>query len=996
MTLLRTDKATAPIVPGEILNVLFVLICHEGGNAALIQEHKFCGDLLATFQSTSLRTLKARVLRLLTIICRDGATGRAAVLSGLDSCKSSDGHRFGLFTPIFENHQDGDPGLHMATTMLLEALVSSSTSSPQRNAMYAELKDAGALSFLKRIRSGNLKSNVPGTDEMPMARAAFIFRICMDASPSDAPTEAETKQPPFAKVSEEAGKVSYSVDLTESSAASPHDRREKNVDMRSASKFKLHIPGTSSGFGAEGGAKSPQKSSGSPRKGSKNAVVDASLLPEVLSQLQQHSQQLDQETSAKPTGLLAQISASLADAKTSMAKGVVDLLEQSLSRHGRSPKKTSPQRRASDVRDASVSPQSAAPDTAHKRVKFALFADNLSASTPDEPRDERVASEAHTESVDESHEPSAGSPVEDSGESHRRANIKLSLPLFQSFRKGPGLGATPACTPIATASVRKDAKRPVFPSHVSQSLFVLEEVSPDPTTRTAASETGSRSSLALPSLPLPPISIPDAEVRTAESVPAAAPPASVNDLSRFRKLLAIGAPREAVRTKMQQAGVDPNLLDEEPQGFAPSPRAASGASTTATTSQPVVATAESTSAADVSKFRKLLAMGAPIAAVKAKMVQAGVDPSLLDQQQAETAPPPPAPLAAQVAADPATTDVSKFKKLLSMGAPLAAVKAKMVQAGLDPDLLDGPVAAAPTADAAPAATTAAVVLQTRKTLVKNDPEYAKFFKLLSMGAPSAAVKAKITQAGLNPALLDTPDAEMPSTQAEASSTPAPEAAQPVLKVKDHPDYAKFFKLLSMGAPAESVKGKIRMAGLNPDLLDTPDADMPGAAPAPSAVKVKDDPNYAKFFKLLSMGAPSESVKAKMRMAGLNADLLDRPDADLTPPAAATAVKPPVKVRDGPEYAKFFKLLAMNAPTESVKAKIRMAGLNADLLDTPDAFMPSSQPGPAVAAPVKVKDDPEYAKFFKLLAMNAPAESVKAKMRMAGLIADLLDTGHHFA
>lgn len=926
MALLRTDKATAPIVPGEILNVLFVLMCQEGGTTALIREPKLCGDLLATFQSTSLRTLKARVLRLLTIICRDGVSGRAVLLDGLNGCKASDGNQFGVFTSVFKTLEEGDPSLFVAMTLLLDALALASTLSPDQSIAFSELEAAGGRSFLERIRSGSLKSNDPGTDAMLQSKAAAILQGLEDAKSSATAAKSEPEQPPFAKALEEAGEVSYHVDLTENSMTSPQAREEQSVDMRSVSKFKLHIPGVNAGFTGERSSKSPKKSPASSRKGSKNAVADVSSLPQVLSQLQEHSQQLDQESSAKLAGLLAQISASLADAKTSMAKGVVDLLEQSLSRHSWSPKKVSPQRRASGTRDAGASPQSAAPDTASKRVKFALFAN----SDSDEPREERTASEAHTESVDESQVPSAGSPMEDSSETHRRANIKLSLPMFQSFRKGPGLGATPACTPIATASVRKDAKRHVFPSHVSESLFVLEEVSPDPTTR---AESASRSSLALPALSLP-ISIPEPEASGTQSAPAVAPPASVNDLSRFRKLLAMGAPRDAVRTKMQQAGVDPNLLDEEPQGFAPSPRAASSVSTAASVSQPVPATTDASTEVDVSKFRKLLAMGAPMAAVKAKMVQAGVDPSLLDQpQQAETIPQPPA----QHTAEPPAADVSKFKKLLSMGAPLAAVKAKMVQAGLDPALLDGPVAAASTTEAT--LTTAAPVVASR-TLVKDDPEYAKFFKLLAMNAPAAAVKAKMTQAGLNPALLDTPDAEMPGKDPGASTTPAPDAPPLAQKVKDHPDYAKFFKLLSMGAPAESVKAKIRMAGLNPDLLDTPDADMPSAAPTPVLARVKDDPEYAKFFKLLAMNAPVESVKARMRMAGLNADLLDTPDALIPNSQPSAAVAEPVKVKDDPEYAKFFKLLTMNAPSESVKARMRMAGLNADLLDTPDAILPS--------------------------------------------------------
>ncbi|KAG6590686.1 formin-homology 2 domain-containing protein [Phytophthora cinnamomi] len=236
--------------------------------------------------------------------------------------------------------------------------------------------------------------------------------------------------------------------------------------------------------------------------------------------------------------------------------------------------------------------------------------------------------------------------------------------------------------------------------------------------------------------------------------------------------------------------------------------------------------------------------------------------------------------------------------------------------------------------------------------VKDDPQYAKFFKLLSMGAPPESVKAKMRMANLQPELLDTPDAPLQPVSSPSEVV----SSQPEVKVKDDPAYAKFFKLLSMGAPAESVKAKMRMTGLNPDLLDAPDASLPSvnapAAATKSAVKVKDDPGYAKFFKLLSMGAPAESVKAKMQMAGLRPELLDTPDADLRSGDTQAPAQPQVKVKDDPAYAKFFKLLEMGAPAESVKAKMRMAGLQGDLLDTPDALLPGSAPvnPPATPAP----------------------------------------------
>lgn len=47
------------------------------------------------------------------------------------------------------------------------------------------------------------------------------------------------------------------------------------------------------------------------------------------------------------------------------------------------------------------------------------------------------------------------------------------------------------------------------------------------------------------------------------------------------------------------------------------------------------------------------------------------------------------------------------------------------------------------------------------------------------------------------------------------------------------------------------------------------------------MSVRDDPNYAKFFKLLQLGQPEEHVMRKMEAEGLNPALLFTPDAILT-------------------------------------------------------------------------------------------------------------------
>ena len=57
-----------------------------------------------------------------------------------------------------------------------------------------------------------------------------------------------------------------------------------------------------------------------------------------------------------------------------------------------------------------------------------------------------------------------------------------------------------------------------------------------------------------------------------------------------------------------------------------------------------------------------------------------------------------------------------------------------------------------------------------------------------------------------------------------AAAPAPEGPPAgMVKACDHPDYAPFFKLLKVGVPPFVVQAKVSGAGLNPDLIDTPDA-----------------------------------------------------------------------------------------------------------------------------------------------------------------------------
>ncbi|XP_071941962.1 WASH complex subunit 3-like [Antedon mediterranea] len=53
--------------------------------------------------------------------------------------------------------------------------------------------------------------------------------------------------------------------------------------------------------------------------------------------------------------------------------------------------------------------------------------------------------------------------------------------------------------------------------------------------------------------------------------------------------------------------------------------------------------------------------------------------------------------------------------------------------------------------------------------VSQDPRYAKFFKMINMGVPAAALRQKARLEGLNPDYLDTPDAPAPPQSSQQSN-----------------------------------------------------------------------------------------------------------------------------------------------------------------------------------------------------------------------------------
>ncbi|XP_054715385.1 WASH complex subunit 3-like [Uloborus diversus] len=70
---------------------------------------------------------------------------------------------------------------------------------------------------------------------------------------------------------------------------------------------------------------------------------------------------------------------------------------------------------------------------------------------------------------------------------------------------------------------------------------------------------------------------------------------------------------------------------------------------------------------------------------------------------------------------------------------------------------------------------------------------------------------------------------LPNDSAPVQSIPA-EPVKPKMTVSQDPRFAKYFKMISMGVPAGAVQLKMSAEGVDPDMLNNPDAEAPPGAP----------------------------------------------------------------------------------------------------------------------------------------------------------------------
>ncbi|KAL7579868.1 hypothetical protein ACA910_004879 [Epithemia clementina (nom. ined.)] len=380
---------------------------------------------------------------------------------------------------------------------------------------------------------------------------------------------------------------------------------------------------------------------------------------------------------------------------------------------------------------------------------------------------------------------------------------------------------------------------------------------------------------------------------------------------KFRKMLKMGLPEDAVRQKMVAEGLDPKVIAFVVGGDvplpAPQPRA------TNDTAEQLSEEEEATA----SRFRKMLKMGLPGDAIKHKMVVEGVDAKVINavffadaQDSGGSSAPSSSGFKANAQAGPASPlndeeeiTAGRFRKMMNMGLPADAVKHKMAAEGVNEKIMEAvlnpPADSAksqsvgpPTQPAAPPNPAPAA----QATLLSAEEEAiaSRFQKMLLMGLPEDAVKHKMAAEGVEEKIMN------------FVLKPASAARQSLLALspEEEETASRFRKMRKMGLPDDAVKMKMAQEGVDPKIVAAVLSGTSESVPAeprapvvatPSAMSDEEEVIAAKYRKMLKMGMPDDAVKHKMAQDGVDPKIICNLFAASSPPASAgpSAVPPPV-------------------------------------------------------------------------------------------------------
>ena len=390
--------------------------------------------------------------------------------------------------------------------------------------------------------------------------------------------------------------------------------------------------------------------------------------------------------------------------------------------------------------------------------------------------------------------------------------------------------------------------------------------------------------------------------------------------SLYRKMLALGMPKEAVRHKMTQDGADAKIIeyvvggDGSESASVPAPVDVSASAAAPPPAPATGAKLSDDEEAIAASYRKKLNMGMPEAAVRHKMTQDGVDSKIVDAVFSADASAVESTSKSSEAAAALSTQLTDdeealaafYRKKLKLGMPEDAVRHKMTQDGVDEKIISAVLGGDQSTSApSPSASQTAPASEAPSGVPLTDDEEAMarlYRKKLKLGMPEDAVRHKMVQDGVDQKIIAAVvggDASSPSEASPTSSSQPPPTPTVQLSEEEEAIAARFRKMSKMGLPPDAVKHKMVQEGVDQKIVDavlsgvsTAQEAPQSSAPAASNASLTKEEQYLvdSYKKKLKMGMPKQAVEHKMVQDGVDPKLVPFVMGDdAAPSPAATPV-----------------------------------------------------------------------------------------------------------
>jgi len=274
--------------------------------------------------------------------------------------------------------------------------------------------------------------------------------------------------------------------------------------------------------------------------------------------------------------------------------------------------------------------------------------------------------------------------------------------------------------------------------------------------------------------------------------------------------------------------------------------------------------------------------------------------------------------------------------------------------------------------------------------LKDDPKYEKYFRMLAKGLPGGAVRNALQRDGHDPTILDlNPELSLASQKQKDENTGGTTDGEPPLK--DDPKFEKYFRMLAKGLPVGAVRNALSRDGFDPSIADLdPEKCLASQTPqkrnedaADGDPPLKKDPKFEKYFRMLAKGLPSGAVRNALIRDGLDASIVDLdPEKSLASQMSgkgggggggADNIDAGPALKDDPMFQKYFRMIKTGLPPGAVRNAMQRDGLDPSILDLdPEKSLTSQskQSTPRVDTGIPLRDDPEFKKYFTMLAMGS--------------------------